>query len=969
MKQFFKRFSLLVFLTLQCQCFTLFGQGGSLFGVIQDKKTGEELIGATIILTGTNLGATSDYNGNYSLTGLKAGEQTFEISYLGYATKTEIITILLDQSVTRNIEMEYEVIEGVEVTITAQADAQNAAINRQLSARSIVNVVSAKKIQELPDANAAETVGRLPGVSILRSGGEGNKVVIRGLSPKYNKIMVEGISMSGGEGDRSADISMISPYSLDGIEVYKAVTADQDADFIGGSVNFKLRSAAKGLKSNIVAQGGYNGLRNTLSDYLVVASISNRYLNDKLGIYLQGTTESRNRSSNEMSAGYFVENNAEIGIINPVIIGLLNLNNIDRTRKRNGATAVLDYKLSNGSIKLMNLYNSGTTDVSRNGESYRVNSRTHEYRTTDDRVINKINNTILSLEKRIGKLNITGKASYSTTVNERPQSLEFFFRQNGAIKSEALNNQSVGPTALQDFTTINDSTTFFDGFSQSQFMTEEKQSSISLNLEYDIKISSNISGKLKVGGKYRHKNRFHDREVFGSDLVIGSGQSGNDALINHFPSIADKVTLGNRIPYYLFRDNTHLSDEFLQGDYKLGTIGDINMLKEAFEVLSTSDKVFMDGYFKFDRSSKTFDYSGTEDLMAGYIMADIDLGTKIKIIPGMRYEQNSTEYTGTRGEAGFASIERLYASFDTTTTRENSFLLPMIHLKISPTKWFNIRGAYTQTLSRPSYNQIMPRQDILTLAEIVSYNNRNLKPEFSTNYDLYLSFHNNKLGLLTLGGFSKRIENQILNLGRRVLLDPSEAELEDRYRLHDIYTTKNNDQDALVRGIEAEWQTNFWYLPGLLQGLVLNLNYTHIFSEAKYPFTEVINIAEGPFSPPELVNIDSFYVSRLIDQPSDIVNLQLGYDIKGFSGRISMLYQSNTFKNANFWPELSPSIGKYVRWDFSAKQKLPFYNAQLFMNINNITSAFDRELVRQGTYDSSIQDYGTTVDLGISFKL
>lgn len=968
MNQFQNRILLIVILAIQCQCFTLLAQGGTLNGTIKDKSSGEQLIGATILLSGTNLGSISDINGVYSLTGIEPGEHQFDISYLGYANKQETITILADQAVTFNIDMEYEVLEGVEVTITAQADAQNAAINSQLSSRSIVNVISAKKIQELPDANAAETIGRLPGVSIQRSGGEANKVVIRGLSPKYNKMMVEGISMSGGEGDRSADISMISPYSLDGIEVFKAVTADQDADFIGGSVNFKLRTADKGFKSDVVVQGGYNGLSSKVSDYLAVGSVSNRYFNDKIGVYLQGTVESRNRGSNEMNATYFVQNNAEIGKVNPVYLGTLNLNSINRTRERAGATAVLDYKIKNGSIRLMNLYNRGNTSINRNGESYNVNSRIHEYRVTDDNVNLEINNTILSFEQKINKLNITAKISHSRTSNERPDALEFYFRQNGAIQSAALNNKDLGPTDLQNFSTINDSLTYFNGLSRSHFSTKENQTSASINLEYDLNISDNINGKLKFGGKYRHKDRSHDREVFGSDLMIGSGQTGNDALISSFPHIGENVALGNRIPYYLFVDNDYTQNEFLGGDYTLGTVADINLMKEALQVLSTSPDVFMDGYFESQRSSQTFDYNGTEDLKAGYVMADINLGSKVKFIPGVRYEHNQTEYTGNRGKASFASTERLYSSTDTTTIRSNGFLLPMIHLKVSPTKWFNIRGAFTQTLSRPSFNQINPRQDVLVLSEIVSYNNRNLEPEFSTNYDLSLSFHNNKLGLLTLGGFTKTIENQILDLGRRVLLDPSTAELEDQYRLFDIYTAANNTDDATVRGIEAEWQTNFWYLKGFLKGLVLNINYTHIFSEAKYPYTEVVNVADGPFSPPQLINVDSFYVSRLIDQPSDIVNVQLGYDVKGFSARISMLYQTNTFKSANFWPELSPSIGKYVRWDFSAKQKLPFKNAQLFLNVNNITSAFDRELVQNGTYDSTIQDYGTTADIGLRLK-
>ena len=82
--------------------------------------------------------------------------------------------------------LNYTTIEGEEVTVTAQARGKMDAINKQLNSSSIVNIVSADRIQELPDAKAAESVARVPGVSIKREGGEGNKVVIRGVSPKYN---------------------------------------------------------------------------------------------------------------------------------------------------------------------------------------------------------------------------------------------------------------------------------------------------------------------------------------------------------------------------------------------------------------------------------------------------------------------------------------------------------------------------------------------------------------------------------------------------------------------------------------------------------------------------------------------------------------------------------------------------------------------------------------------------------------
>ena len=104
-------------------------------------------------------------------------------------------------------------IQGETVVVTAQASGQNAAINQQLASNAITNVVSAARIQELPDANAAESVGRLPGVSVLRSGGEGTQIVISGLQPKYNNVTVDGVRMaSSNPNDRGTDLSMISPF-------------------------------------------------------------------------------------------------------------------------------------------------------------------------------------------------------------------------------------------------------------------------------------------------------------------------------------------------------------------------------------------------------------------------------------------------------------------------------------------------------------------------------------------------------------------------------------------------------------------------------------------------------------------------------------------------------------------------------------------------------------------------------------
>jgi len=264
-------------------------------GRVKDAQTGEALPSANVILAGTGMGAAADINGRYIIRNVPPGPYTLRVSYIGYKPAEVAIEVKEGGTLTRDFQLESVAIKGEGIVVTAQASGQDQAINHQLVAPQILSVVSAARIQELPDANAAESVGRLPGVSILRSGGEGTQVVVRGLQPKYNAILVDGVRMaSSSAGDRSTDLSMISPNMLEDIEVTKTVTPDQDADVLGGTVNFKMREAKsdkEGLGLSLLAQGGYNGLSNAYdkyNNYKYVASVDGRFFEDRsLGVFVQ----------------------------------------------------------------------------------------------------------------------------------------------------------------------------------------------------------------------------------------------------------------------------------------------------------------------------------------------------------------------------------------------------------------------------------------------------------------------------------------------------------------------------------------------------------------------------------------------------------------------------------------------------------------------------------------------------------
>lgn len=249
--------------------------------------------------------------------------------------------------------------------------------------------------------------------------------------------------------------------------------------------------------------------------------------------------------------------------------------------------------------------------------------------------------------------------------------------------------------------------------------------------------------------------------------------------------------------------------------------------------------------------------------------------------------------------------------------------------------------------------------------------NPSLKPALSQNYDIYASIFKNRLGLFTVGYFYKEIDNLIVTSSFRAK-DPETVN--NRFDLTQtqqtvINTWINLDATSYVRGFELDWQTHFWYLPSFLKGIVLSVNYTHITSNTSYPFQTSVKKGTGPFAP--TVFVDSTRVGRMPNQPDDVFNFTLGYDIGGFSARLSFVYQDNVLAGINrTYDELDSYTGAYKRWDFTAYQKLPWLKErlQVYLNANNITNTPDRSFTSVLQKLSSVQYYGRTVDIGLRYR-
>ena len=964
----------------------------SISGKVVDTKEGNPLVGANVYLVGTSHGTATTEDGFYNIPGVRQGSYLVKVTYIGYSTFEDSITIT-DEDFSKDFALSYTSIQGQEVVVTGQAKGQMDAINRQLASKSLKNVVSSDRIQELPDANAAESVARIPGVTIKREGGEGNKVVIRGLSPKYNAITVDGTRLASTDpNDRSTDLSMISQYMLDGIELTKAGTPDNDGDVLGGTVNFILRKAKPGLHVDAIAQGMNNGLRETYDDNKIVLSVGNRFWKDRIGVFGQLDFENRNRGSNELGAWY-TNPGAKLDTINALTLTGLNLTDVLRKNKRQNSLMVLDFEIpksnilvpyfnfqipTKGNISFSYLNSSIDKDITNYSDSFNLpsNGRGHTSGTNDTQI--EVNTQTFKYNQSFfDRLHFDAYVSSSRSINDR-QTYDFSFDETMAYTS-ATNR-------LKDIDAIfgvlkNDTTNMgLNNYSFNYTKSNELEETYGVNLQYDFRITKFLSGNIKVGNKHRTKTRTFDRNHEYAPVAAAAGLAGpRAALVEEFTRIAQNMGPdARRIPIWAFMDDSYDSSNFMKGKYPLGPAADIDFMMEIFQY-------FRENYGRYSPGASTIDeyimhrihetntihedYSGEEDYSASYAMVDLDIFSMLNIIYGERTEINKTTYNSWRSYKS-ALPHWVYTGSEYSHDRENEYFLPALFVKFNPLSWLTLRYARTKTLTRPNYTDIIPFWELDGPGSSVGYNNPDLIPGVSENTDYSVSVNNNYLGFFTVTYFEKTIADLIYSSGRRYILDPEEYGLPSGSKNYLITNySLNNPFPVSLKGMEFDWQTRFWYLPGALNGLVFNANYTMTESEVQYPRTILEYDLDWSTFPPSVVtsNIDTSYTDRLIDQPNEIINISLGYDYKGFSGRLSMLHKSNIFARTNFWPELRVNTEDYTRWDLSIKQDLPLSGLSIFLNVNNITEAVD---VNRFKYNSLSyeQHYGRTADLGFKYS-
>ena len=991
----------------------LIAQGSATIrGRVVDASTGEGLPGANVVVLNTSFGTSTDLDGNYILRLIPLGPWTLKASYVGYSPVTEDVN--LTATLERNFRLNPQVLQGEEVLVTAQAQGQMQAINQQLASDKIASVVSEARIQELPDFNAAQAIGRLPGVSTLQSSGEANKVVIRGLAPQYNAVAVGGITLSStgstqigvasqpGSGgsvntDRSVDLSMITPYMIKSVEVFKSLTPDMNANAIGGYVNMNLREAPDQFRADLLFQSGYTQKSGTYGNYRVVGAASDRFLENALGVYLLANAEQYDRDADNMNAGYTPSSSVvQPDGFRPVRVTSVTLNRHVETRNRYGGNVILDYRLPSGTIKSVNVFSRLNSDSRDYRTILDYQNRNIAFRYTEGKNTTDLAINSLEFSNDFGFLSAELKVANSYSRNLRPGSPQFNFTQTAGINSTSPVN-AVPESLVTSVSYRGSSQTLLNEISLFSADFKANDQVYKGDFKVPFNLASVTSGYFKFGGELRHNLRTNGqgtpyagiragspistqmvnliREKYGLEYYDQGAASftaqnftaGDPNLIKDF--------LGDRFGGLLWaneRDILNGITDFLQNE------ASINAVNSS----STNPGGWFDGAFQ--RLPNKYRYF--EKYYAGYFMTELNFGQSLKVVGGVRWEE----------------VKSLFDAFNLSDGRDvntqvvdsvsahpwNRFWLPMVQTKLNVFDWADIRYSFTKTLARPDYHQLSPHFSMDYTQFTVRAANPALKPAEAFNHDLFITFHSNKLGLLTLGAFYKEIKNFTFStqyaLHPRDSTTPPGLNTVESYRVRtasggtinyispkdgaQVFTFTNSKSPAYVRGLEVDFQTRFWYLPFPLDGLLLGVNYTRVSSKAIYPWRNDTTI----FIPPrtiKVVTLDRTREGRLINQPNDILNVSVGYDYKDFSGRLSFLFQGNSVSNIGAFAEQDGFTKDYYRMDISARQKLPWYGLQLFLDLNNVNNRKNESAQASINGFTSQQFYGLTANLGLRFTM
>ena len=786
---------------------------GTIKGRILDTSN-QTLPGATIYIDSLHTGVVSDINGFYTLTNIAPGTYKVKVSYVGYSPVEMTITVPEGKTVESDVMLN----DGVklrEVVVGGAFNGQRRALSSQKNAMGIVNVVSADQVGKFPDSNIGDALKRISGINVQYDQGEARFGQVRGTSADLSSVTINGNRIPSAEGDtRNVQLDLIPADMVQTIEVNKVVTADMDADAIGGSINLVTKNTPNKRMFNATAGSGYNAVSKKAQLNLGL-TYGDRFFNDKLGLMFSGSYQNAPGGSDNAEFEYDVDDGS-------VVMKEAQMRQYYVTRERQSYSLALDYEFNpDHKISFKGIYNRRNDWENR----YRVVYKDLDESDPSEQSIelqtkggaDDTRNARLERQQTMdftldGEHNLGGRllmdwaASFSRASEDRPNERYFGLKMDNNTGENLINTfRGIGgraPYSTIAIPGLDNEGWELDELTNSNQSIYENEWKFRLNFELPL-MKGLYGNTLRFGGKYTNKEKDRETTMYKYD-----GEDVNDNPIFNDGGAWREHGSSQIRKGFMVGDNYPEGTHFISKKY-LGSINFNSMQGEP------------------DYEEMSGNYHAKEEITSAYLRFDQKLGQKLDLMLGLRMEHTALNYRG----LNWVVDEDENESLESTGNRKNSYTnwLPSVLLKYDVNDDLKLRASFTETLSRPKYSALIPSVNYNRADEEATIGNPNLKPTTSYNFDLSAEYYFKSVGLVSVGLFYKSINN--------VIVDEVWKGMDSQLPITGTYdyeiSKPINAYDADLFGVEVAYQRDFGFITPALKCLGFYGNYTYTANKTK----------------------------------------------------------------------------------------------------------------------------------------
>lgn len=849
---------------------------GTIRGHVTD-TTHAGVLAAQLRVNGTPLGGATDESGAFEIPHVPSGTRMVIVQRIGFVTDSVRVDVRAGAATTFDVTLRRSTQRLASMIISTSPrlnETQAQALEKQRNADNIVQVLSGDVIRSLPNANAAEAIARMPGISTERDEGEGKFVQIRGTEPRLSNVTVDGVHIPGTQtGARVAKLDDVPTDILGAIEVSKTLAADQDADAIGGSVNLVTKLPEGAPRGYFASQFGQATLESR-SQGQASAMWGGRFGDDRrLGMLFGATYDHNNRGINDLELGW---NSNAAG--KPIPVEWDQRDYLyDRTRV--GANAALDYRYADGSTTFFKgmwskFDNFGTRyryDVSSGGDSAQASSGAAGIATGGAFVRETSNRTPVEQmfaftgggKKLFGATEMNYQLNYSGTRSSshdyRTSDFEFdgpSFRYDGTNRFYPSFSVLGAANVAAVVTPSNYSLTNYS-ISEGKTAANELGGQVDATFRYTL---ADHGASLKIGAKYRDEDRDNvnlNTSFNATGTVLLSSILGSFSDPNYYKDLAPGFAIGPQANHPALTNFENANP----GLFANAT----NPVKDSLG-----------------------NFTGGEKVGAAFAMQTWDVGA-LRVNTGLRLENTEVNFSGNvattpanaSGQAtGSATVARV------TGTQNYTDLFPSVQFRYAVDDASNVRFAVTRGIARANYSDIAPHlsgeicASCQTKWSNLSAGNPDLKPQHAWNVDLLGEHFINSDGVVSAGVFYKKITDFIYK--RQFVYNGPATQFDGYYG-----TEPANGGDASLLGAEFDYQQRLSFLPGAWSGLGFDVNWTQVDSKAKI-------LADTATTSAGLGNPSVAREAPLPRQSKSIGNVALTYDSRVVSARAAWQYQGES---------------------------------------------------------------------------